>query len=180
MLQEDLQNALRQTDELKSRNWEEGFSVCKTKVAKCVVVGDSFLRNVGAEHADMMVECLPGIKTGQLHRVIVKRDLASPEIIIHVGANDLITTRNLDFVSGEVYPLVATANRKIPKCRHVLSGVMRRRDMSWRRIGALNDTFDCVANALGLNFVDTNSWIEDWDFAGDGLHLNGKGMRQLG
>jgi len=40
---------------------------------------------------------------------------------------------------GEVYALVATAKRKPPKCRLFLSGVLRRRDVSWRPIGALND-----------------------------------------
>ena len=35
-----------------------------------MVVDDSIVRNVGAEHADMMVECFPGIKTEQLHRVM--------------------------------------------------------------------------------------------------------------
>ena len=52
--------------------------------------------------------------------------------------------------------------------------------MSWRRIGANNGRFDWVANALGLIFVDPNSWIEDGDFARDGLHLNGIGKRRLG
>ena len=51
--------------------------------------------------------------------------------------------------------------------------------MSWWRIGALNDRFQLVADALGLNFVDPNSWIEDGDFARDGLHLNGRGKRRL-
>ena len=51
-----------------------------------MVVSDSMLSNVEAEHADMMVECFPGIKTEHLHRVIEKRDLGSPEtVIIHVG-----------------------------------------------------------------------------------------------
>jgi len=40
-----------------------------------IVVGDSIVRNVGAEHVDMKVECFPGIKTEQLHRVMEKRDL---------------------------------------------------------------------------------------------------------
>jgi hypothetical protein len=67
-----------------------------------MVVGDSILRNVGAEHPDMTMECFPGIRTKQLHRVIEKRDLGSPEtVIIHVGTNDLRTTRNLDFVMGK-------------------------------------------------------------------------------
>ena len=77
--------------------------------------------------------------------------LGSPETaIVHVGTNDLRTTRNLDFVMGEVYALVFTAKKKLPNCRLVLSGALRRRDVSWWRIGALNDRVDWVANALGL------------------------------
>jgi len=146
-----------------------------------MVVGDSIVRNVGAEHEDMKVECVPGIKTEQLHRVMEKRDLASPEtVIIHVGTNDLRTKRNVDFVMGEVYALVSTAKKNLPICRLVLSGVLRRRYVTCRRIGALNDRFDWVANALGLNFFDPNSWIFDGDFASDGLHLSGRGKRRLG
>ena len=71
----------------------------KQKVTKCVVVGDSILRIVGAEHADMTVECFLAIKTEQLLRVIEKRVLGSPEtLIIHVGTNDMRTTVNLDFM----------------------------------------------------------------------------------
>jgi hypothetical protein len=48
------------------------------------------LRNVGAEHTDMMVECFQGIKTEELHRVIEKLDLGSLEtVIVHMGTNDL-------------------------------------------------------------------------------------------
>jgi hypothetical protein len=69
---------LRQIDELKARNREleaelqmAGSGIgdtmpTKHEVTKCVVVGDSILRNVGAEHADMMLECFPRIKTEQL------------------------------------------------------------------------------------------------------------------
>jgi hypothetical protein len=89
-------------------------------------------------------------------------------------------TRNLDLVVGEVDALVATAKKKLPNCRLVLSGVLQCRDVAWRRIGALNDRYDWVANTLRITFVGPNSWIEDWDFARDGLHLNGKGKRRLG
>ena len=89
------------------------------------MVGDSIVRNVGAEHVDMMVECFPGIKTEQLRRVTEKRDPDSSEtVIIYVGINDLRTMRNFDFVTGEFYALVTAANRKLPNCRHVLSGVL--------------------------------------------------------
>jgi len=114
----------------------------------CMVVGDSVLRSVRAEHADMMMEHIPGIETEQLHRATEKRDLGSTEtVIIHVGTNDMRTMINLDFVTGEIYTLVATGKREIPNSRLVLSGVLRPRDASWRRVGALNDRFDWVANA---------------------------------
>ena len=101
----------------------------KQKVIKGMVVSDSVLRNAGAEHADMIVECFPGIKTEQLYRVIEKKDLGSPlTVIIHVGTNDL-RTKNIDFVMGEVYALVAMAKTKLPNCRLVLSGVLRHRDV---------------------------------------------------
>jgi hypothetical protein len=92
----------------------------------------------------------------------------------------LRTTRNLDFVMGEVYVLVATAKRKFPKCRLFLSGVLRRRYVSWRRIGALNVGYDWVANVFGITFVDPNSRMKDGDFARDGLHMNGRENSRLG
>jgi len=64
MLQEDLQKALRQIDELKARNreLEAELQMAETgigdkmpkkhEVTKCVVVGDSILRNVGAEQVE--------------------------------------------------------------------------------------------------------------------------------
>jgi len=150
----------------------------KQKVTQFIVVGDLIVHNFEAEHADMKVECFPGIKTEQPHRAMEKTDLVSPEtVIIHVGTNDLRTTRNLGFVMGEVYALVSRTKKKLPNCRLVLNGVLRRRDVSWRHTGALNDRFDWVANALGLTFVDLISWIEDGDFASDELHLNGRGKR---
>jgi len=81
---------------------------------------------------------------------------------------------------GEVYALVSTAKKKLLNCRLVLSVVLRHRNVSWQRIGVLNDRFDWVANALGLKFIDLNSWIEDGDLARDGLHLNGRGKRRFG
>jgi hypothetical protein len=97
----ELQNALRQIDELKSRNKEleeklqlEGAGkrneVAKQKDAKCMVMGDSILSNVEAEYTDMMGECFSWIRAEKLHTAIEKRDLGNPEtVIIHLGANDL-------------------------------------------------------------------------------------------
>jgi len=72
LLHGELQNALRQIGELKARNreleakllmagtGERDTMPTKQKITKCMVVGDSIVRNVGAEHADMKVERFPG------------------------------------------------------------------------------------------------------------------------
>jgi len=94
MLQEELQNVLRQIDELKARNrepeaklqmagtGERDTMTTKQKVTKYLVVGDSIVRNVGAEHTDMKVECFSGIKTEHLHRVMEKRNLVNPDMLL--------------------------------------------------------------------------------------------------
>jgi hypothetical protein len=73
MLQEELQNVVRQIDELKARRrmLEEKLLLeeagkrdtlpAKRKVGKCLEVGDSMLRKVSTEHADIMVECILGV-----------------------------------------------------------------------------------------------------------------------
>ena len=97
VLQEKLQNTLRQINELKDRNRElesklqmegsgEKKSTTEIQKFKCMVVGDSIVPNVGPEHADMKVECFPAIKAEQLHRVMERRELDCAEtLIIHVG-----------------------------------------------------------------------------------------------
>jgi hypothetical protein len=68
------------------------------------------------------------------------RDLGCADAVVtHVGTNDDRRCRNLDYVMGEVYDLVNTAKSKFPDSRLVLSGVLRSRGMSWRRVGATND-----------------------------------------
>jgi hypothetical protein len=56
--------------------------------AECLVLGDSVIHNVEADH--LRVQCFPGIRTEQLQQVMESRDLGSPEnVVIHVGTNDL-------------------------------------------------------------------------------------------
>ena len=118
-----------------ARTGKRDTTPTKPKVTKYMAICDSILRNVGADRADMKVECFPGIKTERLHRVTEKRDLGSPEsVIIHVGTNDMITMINLSFVMGEVHALVYTAKKKLPNCKLVLSGVLRRRNVSRRHL----------------------------------------------
>jgi hypothetical protein len=79
---------------------------------------------------------------------------------------------------GEMYS-VDKAKVKFPQSRIELSGVLRWTDVSRRRIGAMNDRYDWIAKTLGGTFVDRKSWLEDWDFARDGLHINRRGARRL-
>jgi hypothetical protein len=51
--------------------------------------------------------------------------------------------------------------------------------VSWRRIGAINSKCEWVAETLEVTFVDPNSWVNDWDFGSDGLHINRRGARHL-
>jgi hypothetical protein len=155
LLEEKLQNALLQIEDLTRRNKaledqlrlaSAGREVVRRDTAsghqedgKCLVLGDSVIRNVGTDNSDIMVECFLGIRTEQLHRVIDNIELGSPDaIVLHVGTNDLRKTRNLYYVMGEVYGLENTAKTKFPTPRIGLSGVLRRTDVSWRRIGAIN------------------------------------------
>jgi hypothetical protein len=120
------------------------------KGGECLVLGDSVIRNVASECPNMKVECFPSVRTEQLQRFIETRELGSPDsVVIHVGTNDLRRTGNLDYVMGDVYDLVNTTKTKFSASRVVLSGVLRRGDVSWRRTGAVNDRLEWVANTLG-------------------------------
>jgi len=107
---------------------------------KCLVLGDSIIRNTGAEKPNMRVECFPGIRAYQLRRVMENRDLGySDAIVIHVGTNDFRRSRNLDYIMGEVYDRVNTAKANFPGSSLVLSGVLRNNGVTWRRFGAANE-----------------------------------------
>jgi hypothetical protein len=106
-------------------------------------------------------ECFPGIRTENQQRVIERREQGSPDtVVIHVGTIGLRRTRNLDYVMGDVYGLINTANTGFSTSRVILSGVLRKEDVSWRRVGAVNDRLVWVANTLGVTFVDPNNWVD--------------------
>jgi hypothetical protein len=108
-----------------------------------------------------------------MHAVIKNRDLGNPDtVVIHVGTKDLRRTGNLDYVMGDVFDLVNTVKTKLSTSRIVLSGVLRRRDVSWRRNGAVNNRYGLEAQTLGVTFVDPSIWVDYWDFGRDSLHIN--------
>lgn len=86
-LEEKLQNALLDIEDLRRKNKKmegqlrvvaAGSEVGRCdkvqghhESEKCLVLGDSVIRSVGAEHSNMVVECFPGIRTDELHIVVV-------------------------------------------------------------------------------------------------------------
>jgi len=193
VLEEKLRDAEIEIEALKRRNkaleeqillTENGKDVgkgvtatVKPVVEKCLVQGDSIIRNFGAEKPNMRVECFPGIIPDELRRVWENRNIGySDTVVIHVGTN-VRRSRNLDYVTGEVYDLVNTAKAKFTGSRLVLSGVLRNRSVNWRRVGAANGRLEWVARNLGVTFVDPKSWIQDVDFGRKGLHLKRNGVK---
>ena len=147
---------------------------------KCLVLGDSIARNVGAEKPNMRVECFPGIRTDQLRRVMGTDLGYSDAVVSHVGTNDVTRSRNLDYIMGQMCDIVNTAKAKFPGSRLVISGVLRSKGETWRGVGAANDRLEWVARSLGATFLELNTWIRDLDFGSDGLHLNRNEARELG
>ena len=43
--------------------------------------------------------------------------------------------------------------------------------MSWQRIGDVNSKRERVAQTVGVTFIDPNSWVDNWNFGRDGLHV---------
>ena len=150
------------------------------KGGECLELSDWIIRSGGSECSDMQFECFPAIRTDHLHRAFENSDLGSPcAVVIHVGTNDLRRTGKFYYVMGDVHDLVNTAKSKFLKSRLVLSGVLQRRDVSWRRIGVVISRYEWVVNALEVAFVDLNSSVDDWDFGSDGLQINRRGARHL-
>ena len=119
------------------------------KCGECLVLGDLIIRNVGTEYSDMKIECYLGIRTEQLHRVIEYRDLGSSDTVVNDERTyDLRRTGNLNYVTGDVCDLVHMAKTKFLTSRIVLSSVLWKRDVSWRRIGAINSRYDWVTKTL--------------------------------
>jgi hypothetical protein len=73
-------------------------------------------------------------------------------VVIYMTANGLRRIVNLDCVMEDVYYIVNMAKTNFSTSTVVLSGVLRRRDVSWRCVGAVNKRYEWVAKTLGVTF----------------------------
>lgn len=147
--------------------------------AASVIIGDSIIRHVGNLQSELATECYPGIRVKEMKSVIENQERGDPKnIVLHVGTNDL--RRGVDYIMADVYDLVMETKKKYPAAGIVISGIVRRRDVNWRKVGRVNKAFEWVAECLGARFVDPNSWIDDRCFGRDGIHLNRRGAADMG
>jgi hypothetical protein len=108
-----------------------------------------------------------------------RREEGNPSmIIVHVGSNDL--RREVDFIMGDMYDLILATRKIYSEAKNIVIGVLRRKDVHWRKIGRVNEAFEWVTERLVVESVDPNSWMDDRDFARDGVHLNRRGVVALG
>lgn len=144
-----------------------------------LVVGDSMVRHVGQGNRDLEVLCYPGIRVEEVKLKLEQQERRDKKtVILHVGTNDL--RGRYEYVMGDMYDLVVRTKELYPQAKIIISGIVRRRDFHWTRIGRLNKAFDWVADRTGATFVDPNSWIGDGDLGRDGVHLNRRGATGLG
>lgn len=179
-----------ENEELKLRcsKSDDGGMVGKEgKVKKCddiLVLGDSLIRYSGdvCRREGAVVECLPGIRSEQLGRkiesMVDKRE--EKVVLIHVGTNDIKRAISDDHVVGEIYDLCTVAKQKFKNAKIIVSGIIKRRDVSIKRIDNINRGIDWICYKKGLHFINPNSWVGERDLARDGLHLNRRGSFNLG
>lgn len=148
--------------------------------AECVVIGDSMVRYVAEENPELEVECYPGIGVEKMKDIIEQRERGEPKkIILHVGTNDL-RRRSVDYIMADLYDLVSSTKKRYPTADIIISGIVRRRDINWRKVGRANKAFEWVAEQMGTRYVDGNAWLDDRDFGRDGVHLNRRGTAAMG
>jgi hypothetical protein len=87
------------------------------KGGESLVLGDSIIRNVGSECSDMKVECFPGIRTEQLHRVIENRDLGIPDTFVIRVVQTIYNAMGISIMSWEMSTILKI--RQKPSFQHL-------------------------------------------------------------
>ncbi|XP_069692481.1 uncharacterized protein [Periplaneta americana] len=133
------------------------------------------VRYVAEENPELEVECYPGIRVDKMKDVIEQGERGDPKkMILHVGTNDL-RRRSVDYIMADLYDLVSSTKKRYPTVDIIISGIVRFRNINWRKVGLANKAFEWVAEQLGTRYVDGNSWLDDRDFGRDRVHLNRRG-----
>lgn len=165
-----------------------GGSIRQREQKKVLILGDSTVRGLNGDACTgclLDVRVYPGIGVQRMRQVVQGlRQTTIREtsvVIIHVGTND-ITRGGLGMIRfiQEAERLVRLAVNAFGKKRVVLSGILLRKDMQWRRIGEANHFLWRLSQREGVLFVDGNSWLQGKGLDIDGLHLKVSAAQELG
>lgn len=156
-----------------------------SNLKKVIVLGDSLLKYSGeiCRSKGYDVQCYPGIKTEELKIQIENMDIKrrKPDIVaLHVGTNNIRYGVMAEEIMGEAMDLVNHIQTESPETKIVISGILERDDCSSARIKRINGELDWLCERKGCLMVDGNCWINKWDRARDGVHLNRRGSFKLG
>ncbi|KAG8263599.1 hypothetical protein J6590_029077 [Homalodisca vitripennis] len=142
-----------------------------------------------------MCQGLPSTMILPLHLHIKQKLLgfvaSQPKLIfIHAGTNNLVNGYNggAGYNGGwgkkaalhSMADLLSVAKGQFPESRIILSGVLKRGDISNSSIYLFNEQLDLMCNNFGVVFVDANDSIKRYHLARDGRHLNRTGNHLLG
>lgn len=84
-------------------------------------------------------------------------------IFVRVGTNGA-KSKYLDHLTGAMYDLVSSVKMSYPSSDVIIRDELRRKDISWCRIGKINELFEWVAQTLGTHLIDDNAWLRERDW----------------
>lgn len=153
----------------------------RTNKQKVVVLGDSMLKFAGdkCREAGHDVYCFPGIKIEELKHQVESLRLDNV-VAIHVGSNNIQRGVQAEEIMGDTMDLIDHIRKQNPRTQIIISGILQRRDVSWRRIRRINEELDWLCVTRNCLMVDGNCWIGNDDIARDGIHLNRNGSSKFG
>lgn len=124
------------------------------------------------------------IKHGQsrisnaIHSVRKEGNNGADALVVHVGTNNLAYDTASHMIR-EIRELEETIKDQISVSKVALSGIVQRRDQTYRKkIGHVNTAIQLVCERNGWNYIN-NSNIKNNLLWTDGLHLNKEGQARL-
>lgn len=125
------------------------------------------------------VKCYPGIKVNQLTEIIENMSQSSITklAVFHVGTNDIEGSLSNDFIIGDLWNLIRTAQTRLPQARIIISAILQRND---RPTSLLNKEIKWMCDKSGAGFIDTNPFLSPRHFKRDGLHPTAEGAAIIG
>ena len=179
----DAGNSVLKTDD------ENKFEDVRTKKKKnkreIVILGDSITKNIERHkmkkelrpHENIYIKSFPGAVISDMYDYSRPSKNLSPDLfILHVGTNELRSSKTAEEISKELLNLALDLNTNQ---NEVMVSSIIKRDDKWNAKGQeVNGFLSSKCSELGLGFID-NHHISTNHLNGSGLHLNFNGTIAL-